>query len=896
MNAAFQAKVRLCQIAFQAAVSYENGGLIFSAGWKKEKDHVLDLQELVKEIGVEIPDFLKFRLEMEAVAILFDAKKEILMLQMAANNQWGIQFGADLKRKYYFCFLKPGLKLKLNELPLLGKYMDSASYIRLAYVQLTYGAGKSEQINYLLESRLSGKELSFGSKAEEPPKTLEVMRTALTEEDKQEKEEDHWTTVNKQIGPSYIRRVRASFEDGKIVVMLDASITISILTLDFLELQVGIDIAESFKPSFGLSGLCASVSKPPLFLSGGLYYEKKQNRYTGQLIIKYQKFTFLGMGSYQPENEQNKEAFFAYLFLGYPFGGPPCFYITGLAAGFGVNQRLSIPDIGHVPDFPFIRAAADPDKKTDAGTMLASLGEYIIPSNGNDFLTAGVRFTSFGMVESIVLLNVEFGQKFEVSLLGLSAMDLPPKAEHPIVHGSLALKAVFCPDDGFLQIEGALTKDAYLFASDCHITGGFAFYSWFSGEHAGDFVLTVGGYHPSFQKKEYYPSVDRVGINWKITDNLCLTGEAYFALVPSCLMAGGKLNLDYHIGKLNAWCHIAADFLIQWNPFYYDISASASIGASYRIDVLFIHHTFSLELAASMHLWGPEFAGEIRIKWYIISFTIKFNVNGQRRPDPICWNEFKDRFLEDKEGDIKAGHSQGEVPVKAGITNGKLKEENGRYYVDAANGEIRIDSQFPCEEIIFNEEDERTRKQETNNCQVGIVPMEMTQLKVQLKLNLKKEDSDGSWKYAAGKGEVVHLNVPSALWDTKNPDMNRGMLQNINMGYCLKAGVMNGPALPENEEMFYSLQTLLENEKYCSLKHPCWHKVCSISVKEEKEEADYQKMADNKVRDSWLEQLSGEYGVRLPEKVETTHFTEHVEELLFAPFLYQQTGARIEEA
>ena len=55
-----------------------------------------------------------------------------------------------------------------------------------------------------------------------------------------------------------------------------------------------------------------------------------------------------------------------------------------------------------------------------------------------------------------------------------------------------------------------MSNDSYLFCRDARLTGGFAFYSWFKGEYAGDFVLSVGGYHPQFQRG-HYPAVDRVG-------------------------------------------------------------------------------------------------------------------------------------------------------------------------------------------------------------------------------------------------------------------------------------------------------------------------------------------------------------------------------------------------
>lgn len=901
MEAAFQANILICGEKFRASVSGGENGIVLAAGWKNEKHHAMDLQDLAKELGALLPDFLDFRLELETICIRYDAKKTILMLNIAAYNKWNIIFGADISGEKFFFYLKPAVELKLNKLPLLGEYLGEDCYLRLSDLAMVYEKKKTDKnsakINYLLESSLLGQIYRFGSETQELPVALDDIQKVLEEKEESlshqsEVEEGGWITVKKQLGPCYLRRMKASFEDGNIVVALDAGTTVSMLTLDFLELQVKIALGKSFKPTFGLKGLCAAVVKPPLFLSGGLYYEKENERYTGELTIRYQQFTFLGLGSYQAPAGKGKSAFFAYLFVGYAFGGPPSFYITGLAAGFGVNQKIKVPAIQNVPEFPFIRAAQGKEAGKDAGAMLSALGQDIVSQEGSNFLTAGVRFTSFGMVESIVLLNVEFGQKFEVSLLGLAKMDLPPKSTHPIVHGTLALQAIFCPEDGCLQIEGALMRDAYLFSENCHMTGGFAFYSWFSGEHAGDFVLTVGGYHPLFRKKSYYPSVNRVGIDWKISDELNLSGEAYFALVPACLMAGGKLNLDYHMGNLKAWCHLAADFLIQWNPFYYDISASASIGASYRLDALFIHHTFTLELSASMHLWGPEFAGEIRIKWHIISFTIRFHTNSKRGADFICWKEFQDHFLDKNEGDIKLSEGQGFPSVKVGISQGKLKEKDGIYYMDAADGAIRIESQFPCKELLINEKDALTKKEEMMEQPIGVVPMGIENLKTSLHLEFEKEAENGAWEYVDARGKTMFSDMPSALWDPdlcdiKKMDMNRGMMSHILRGYCLKTEIVYGVALPEQPQSCYSMQTLLENEKYTCEAQTVWHEVNCLP-QQEPGQVEYLKMYQNDVRNAWLSQISETYGVYEPEEVDMEQFAEHAEELLFAPFYYKR--------
>ena len=118
---------------------------------------------------------------------------------------------------------------------------------------------------------------------------------------------------------------------------------------------------------------------------------------------------------------------------------------------------------------------------------------YLPPQVGEYFLAVGVRFTSFELLDSFAPLTVQFGEHFEVDVLGISTMLVPPNVqETPIAEAQLLLKAAVIPDEGIVLIQAQLTNDSYILSRDCHLTGGFAFASWFKGEHAGDFVVTLG--------------------------------------------------------------------------------------------------------------------------------------------------------------------------------------------------------------------------------------------------------------------------------------------------------------------------------------------------------------------------------------------------------------------
>ena len=380
-----------------------------------------------------------------------------------------------------------------------------------------------------------------------------------------------------------------------------------------------------------------------------------ETAYSGMALIKAAAFTITGFGSYGTTSN-GETSLFVFAVLHKDLGGPPFFHVTGLAAGFGYNRALQLPPIEEVHTYPLVRGALEddyfdgstPDRSiTDA---MEKLRDYIPPSSGDYWFALGIRFTSFEMIQSFALLSISFGHEVAIALLGMSKLTMPRDAEpgKAIVYAELAIKAVFKPEDGTLAVEGRLTDESYIFSKDCHLTGGFAFYIWFSGPHAGDFVVTLGGYHPRFTKPDHYPVVPRLAINWQVSSELTITAELYFALTPSCLMAGGKLSAVYQSGCIKASYIAYADFLLSWKPFYYqvDMGISIAVEANLRIPLGFctIAISINVHLSVELHIWGPEFAGTIEVDLSVISFTIHFGP-AKAPPPPLTAQQFVNTFL-----------------------------------------------------------------------------------------------------------------------------------------------------------------------------------------------------------------------------------------------------------
>ncbi len=455
-----------------------------------------------------------------------------------------------------------------------------------------------------------------------------------------------WVNLQRWVGPVQFQRVGFAYADGVVWLLLDAALSAAGMTLSLQGLAAGCTIA-GFDPldpdlHFDLQGLGLDYRNGPLEIGGALL--RKGDEYDGEATLQVGEFGLSAIGSYATVDGQ--PSLFVYGVADYPFGGPPYAYVLGLAAGFGINRSFTAPDAGDIPTFPLVEEAAGSAKPAgDLAGELARLDRYLAPGAGDVFLAIGARFTTFDLLDTVALLVAAFGDELEVDVLGMSTMVVPSTGP-TLAEIQMGLVARFVPAEGLLAVAAQLTSNSYVLSKDCHLTGGYAFSTWFGGPHAGDFVQTMGGYHPKFAIPGHYPSVPRLGVSWKIDSHTSVSGSAYYALVPSLLMAGGSLKVSWASGSLSASLTAGADFVIGWQPYHYDASMHVGVHAAYTYYFLGTHH-ITADLGVGLHIWGPEFAGKLHVDLDVTSFDVRFGSSSTGKPPPISWQQFQEAFLPD---------------------------------------------------------------------------------------------------------------------------------------------------------------------------------------------------------------------------------------------------------
>ena len=603
-----------------------------------------------------------------------------------------------------------------------------------------------------------------------------------------------WFDLQKTCGPVYFDKVGVQYREATLSFLLNAALTAAGLTISLDGLSVGSPL-DHFAPKFDLHGIGIDYQNGPVEIGAAFLRTQavaedgtKYDEYDGSAVIKTAKFTLSALGSYTKLD--GHPSLFIYAFLDYPLGGPAFFFVTGLSVGFGYNRKLIAPSIDNVADFPLVKQAvggkASPDGLTGA---LQDLQRYIPPAIGEIFLAVGIKFNSFKLIDSFALLTVEFGSRFVANILGVSTAIIPTpeegKSVTPLAEVQIAWKATFDPEDGCLGVNAQLTSNSYILSKDCHLTGGYAFYRWFSGDHAGDFVQTLGGYHPGFVVPPHYPVVPRLAFLWKVSSELTIKGDAYHALTGSTLMAGGHLEVNFDAGDLKAWIKLGADFLISWKPYHYDASVYVDVGVSYTFDVnlLFTHIrvTISVDVGADLHLWGPDFSGTAHIHLWIISFSISFGAGASQKPEAIDWSTFQKSFL--------PAEKVCSISVKDGLVRtleGKTGEDGlERWIINPKHFSLVVSSAVPFKGASIAQQDfnETTRKWEIKSVpppvkielavpSFGIGSMEVipADLDSTIAITVTRDGvpADEEFGYA-----LIQRRVPAGLWgESLTPDIN----------------------------------------------------------------------------------------------------------------------------
>ncbi len=132
--------------------------------------------------------------------------------------------------------------------------------------------------------------------------------------------------------------------------------------------------------------------------------------------------------------------------------------MQGVAAGFGYNRAIALPEIDKVREFPLVELILPKPPSTLAKSLSSANtsdipADYDLmfpPTSGQYWIAAGIYFSSFKLIETFALLTVQFGARLEIALLGVATLQQPPKVGAgdevpPFIVVEMAIRSALLP-------------------------------------------------------------------------------------------------------------------------------------------------------------------------------------------------------------------------------------------------------------------------------------------------------------------------------------------------------------------------------------------------------------------------------------------------------------------
>lgn len=586
-----------------------------------------------------------------------------------------------------------------------------------------------------------------------------------------------WSPLQIALGPVTLTAIGVGYSSAGVGLGITGSLALGPLGLTLQQFAIAIPLSNAPIPSFSLGGLAIDYNGGGVSVEGA--FETLQpaptgtsSAYDGLLSITAESFDFAAVGAYAVLDD-GSTSLLAIADVAADIGGPPFFTVTGFCGGFGYNRALQLPPIAQAQSFPLLAIA---DGQMSFGGLSGlpkieqALTAYMAPQEGQDWGAAGVKFSSFGIVNGVLMLAIAAGVQTEFALLGSASVVLPQDGDTPRVNVAVDIEASYIPSAGTLTVLGQIAPNSYIIDPTFVLSGGFAVCAWFDASaHAGDFVATIGGYANDYSPPTWYPVVPRLQLAWQDAgSSLSITGDAYFAVVPDSLMLGVGMQAIWQQGSVHASFTAQADFAFGWAPFFYQVDIGVMFSVTATIDLAITTIDLSVTIGAQLDIGGPPFGGSALIDLSIISFTIDF---GQRNPAPpaLDWASFASGFLPAAAGsrDHAAQALIGTdatvttgiiISVASGQMNTPAAVAAGLTLVDGEKASFSVALSVPATSVTGA----GTTPASLNGLQIGIAPME--QGSVTSVVALSVSPSGESPKVSLVAMSPVTGSVPAAMY------------------------------------------------------------------------------------------------------------------------------------
>lgn len=405
-----------------------------------------------------------------------------------------------------------------------------------------------------------------------------------------------------------------------------------------------VDLDFAFKPP---NGVGLSIDAGVVRGGGYLYIDHQRGEYAGVLELDIADIvTVTAIGIITTRMPDGTTGFSLLLVITAQFGSGIQlgfgFTLLGVGGILGLNRTMNLPALIEGVRSNAISSVMFPtDVIANAQRIISDLKAFFPPQDGI-FVIGPMARIGWGTPTLVSLtLGVIIEIPGNIAILGILRIALPADDVAVIVLQVNFIGAIEF-DKQRVYFFAAIFDSRVLFLT---IEGEMAVLAAFGDD--ANFVLSVGGFHPSFEPPPLpVPVPRRVAMDIVNTITMGLRVEGYFAVTSNTAQFGARLDLRMGFDDFGVIGHVAFDALIQFSPFHFIVAVSASV--SLRI---FGFDTFSIRLKLALSgptPWRAKGTGSISLLFF--DFDVDFDETfGEQRhttlPDvailPLLAAEFR---------------------------------------------------------------------------------------------------------------------------------------------------------------------------------------------------------------------------------------------------------------
>jgi hypothetical protein len=357
-----------------------------------------------------------------------------------------------------------------------------------------------------------------------------------------------------------------------------------------------VNITIEFKPP---NGLGVSLDTPVFYGGGYLFFDEPKGEYAGAVELSFKgMFAITAIGiinNKMPDGKPGTSVLFIMSVQFTPgialgFG----FFLSGLGGIIGIHRTVQTEKLregvrnGSIANILFPKNII-----ANISRIITDIKE-IFPVKRDQFVIGPMAAITWGVPTILRIdlgLAIEFASPVRFYILGVLRVILPDE--------SVALIKIQVAFLGMIDFEKQmLSFDASLFDSKIltfGLEGDMVLrLSWGPKK---DFVLSVGGFHPSFNPPTYLeiPKMRRLTIKI-LSGNPRLTLTSYFAVTTNTVQFGAGIDFYFSISGFKIVGEFGFDVLFQFSPFRFIADAHARLAVKAGSTTLFsISLEFSLE-------------------------------------------------------------------------------------------------------------------------------------------------------------------------------------------------------------------------------------------------------------------------------------------------------------